>query len=335
MERLNYAKAGVDIKKVRGIHAEVNELIKMTHGKNILPIYGHYAGFVALGEKALALHTDGVGTKVLVAQWLRKYDTVGIDCVAMNANDIVCTGAEPVAVIDYIALEREDASLVRELMKGLVVGAREAGCAIVGGETAIMPDVIRGMGGRTGFDLAATVLGIVERGRIITGARMRAGDAVIGLASSGLHSNGYTLARKVLPLDAWAREMLTPTRIYVRAALDAIRRVDVHGIAHITGGAFSKLMRIGGYAGVGFELNAMPEPAEIFREIQRRARLDERAMYRTFNMGIGMCIVVPEKDAGKTAGVAKKHGIKANKIGTIARKQQVVLVKDGKRIRLD
>jgi len=218
MMPFDYAEAGVDIPKVRGLHAGIEKAIRQTHSREVLHIYGHYAGLLKIGNKKIAIHTDGVGTKVLVAQRLRKYSTIGIDCVAMNVNDIICVGARPLALVDYLALEREDDVLVSWLMKGLVKGAREAGVAIVGGETAIMGDVIKGEQGRTGFDLAATCIGAIEtkNKKPITGEEIRAGDAVIGLASSGIHSNGLTLARKVLDLDEWGEELLKPTRIYVR-----------------------------------------------------------------------------------------------------------------------
>jgi phosphoribosylformylglycinamidine cyclo-ligase len=280
------------------MHAGIWDAIRKTHMRSAyapLPIYGHYAGFVDFGQHALAMHTDGVGTKVLVAQALRRFDTVGIDCVAMNANDVVCTGAEPVALVDYIALEREDDALVAALLKGLVEGANQAGCAIVGGETAIMPDVIKGENG-TGFDLAATCLGVVEKAKIITGERMKPGDAVIALRSSGIHSNGLTLARKVLGTDkAVLKELLTPTAIYVKPVLEAARRLDVRGIAHITGGAFSKASRITERAGVGMLLQ-MPKMPAIFSKI-RDAGVSNAEMYRTFNCGIGMLVAVPQSDA--------------------------------------
>ncbi len=215
---MDYAKAGVDVNRVKGIHAIIHELTSATHGKDVLPVHGHYAGIVKIGKETIAMHTDGVGSKVLVAQFLRKYNTVGIDCIAMNVNDVICVGARPVALVDYIALEHEDEELVSKLMQGLVEGAREAEVAIVGGETAVLPDMIKpGLdfsGFHTnGFDLAATCLGVVGRWGLVTGERMKTNDAVIGVESSGLHSNGYTLARKVLDMNEWARELLTPTRI--------------------------------------------------------------------------------------------------------------------------
>ncbi|MBI4399266.1 phosphoribosylformylglycinamidine cyclo-ligase, partial [Candidatus Micrarchaeota archaeon] len=274
-----YAKAGVNVAKIKGIQGLIQQMTKKTKNKYMLPIYGHYAGLLKIKNQQLALHTDSAGTKVLVAQYLGKYDTIGIDAVAMNVNDIICIGANPIALLDYLALEKDDESLVYEIMKGLVKGAREAKCSIVGGETAIMPDVIKGLEGKTGFDLACTCLGILEKK--ITGSEIREGDLIIGLRSSGLHSNAYSLARKVLPLGSWAKELLTPTKIYVKPIMQTVKKLRISGLANITGGAFSKLTRLNQKH--GFLLHSMPEPNEIFEEIQKRAKLSDREMYRTFN----------------------------------------------------
>jgi phosphoribosylformylglycinamidine cyclo-ligase len=242
------------------------------------------------------LHTDGVGTKVLVAEACHKYDTIGIDCVAMNVNDIICVGAEPLALVNYLALEKMRPELVTEIMFGLQKGAREAGVAIVSGETAIMSDVIRG------FDLAATIVGLVKKDRIITGSQIRQGDLIFGIRSSGIHSNGLTLARKLLLTpkvnSKVARELLRPTRIYVKQVMRLLSsRAEIHGLAHVTGGGYSKLRRLGVQAKVGFVLNHMPRPQRVFGEIQTKGRLSDREMYRTFNMGIGFLIVCTKRSA--------------------------------------
>ncbi|RLG18839.1 phosphoribosylformylglycinamidine cyclo-ligase [Candidatus Micrarchaeota archaeon] len=312
-----YSKAGVNVRRVKQMHLKVERMLRSTHDSSILPIHGHYAGLLKVGKEAVAMHTDGVGTKVLIAQKLHKYDTVGIDCVAMNVNDIICLGARPIALVDYLALERADPRLVQKLMKGLVKGAREAQCPVIGGETAIMGDVIKGEVSCTGFDLAATCIGSMEGRKPITGRAMKPGNDVIGLASSGIHSNGLTLARKVLKSRRWLRELLKPTRIYVSPVMEMVEKLEVHGIAHITGGAFSKLSRIADYARVGFELDAMPKPQPVFNAIQRATKLSEREMYRTFNMGVGMCIVVPKKHSLPALRIAKRHKFKASVIGRI------------------
>jgi len=298
---LTYAKAGVDITKVAKIHKKIDSILSKTFntrsGKTGEPlnIRQHYAGLIEISrDKALAVHTDGVGTKVLIAEACQRYDTIGIDCVAMNVNDVICVGAEPIALVNYLALEYPQPQLVEQVMVGLKHGAQSAGIAIVSGETAIMPDVIRG------FDLAATVIGIVNKTEIITGEEAEKGDVILGLRSSGIHSNGLTLARKVLlksrPHPDVLRELLRPTRIYVDDILKIISsRVEIHGLAHITGGAYSKLSRIGARANVGFNLDTMPKPHRIFSVIQKKGKVSDREMYRTFNMGIGFLIVCPRR----------------------------------------
>ncbi|MEM3400302.1 MAG: phosphoribosylformylglycinamidine cyclo-ligase [Candidatus Micrarchaeia archaeon] len=328
---VRYSDVGIDIGRVGGIHKRINRMIAKTKNKYSLHVLGHYAGLLKIGNINLAIHTDGVGTKVLVAQQLDKYDTIGIDCVAMNVNDIICVGAEPIALVDYIALEREDAELVSEITKGLVKGAREAGSAIVGGETAIMGNVIRGIEGKTGFDLAATCVGIVRN--MIIGDKMRAGDLVVGVESSGIHSNGLTLARKVLPQERW-HELLKPTRIYVKPALDVCNSVEVHGLAHITGGAFSKMRRIGEKAGMRFILDGMPKQQKIFEDIAERADLGDYEMYRTFNMGVGFCIICGKKDAEEVIGILKKYRMRSWIIGHAEKGRGVCLVKEGKKYEL-
>jgi phosphoribosylformylglycinamidine cyclo-ligase len=237
-----------------------------------------------------------VGTKVLVAEALRRYDTVGIDCVAMNVNDVICLGAEPLALVNYLALEKARPEVVRKIMIGLRRGAIEAGVAIVAGETAIMSDVVKG------FDLAATVIGIVKKNRIISGERTRPGDVILGLRSSGIHSNGLTLARKLLLHARFepriARELLRPTRIYAKDILRLFRSgIELHGLAHVTGGAYTKLSRVGKRAKVGFCLDNLPQPQWIFKMIQRRGGISDREMFRTYNMGIGFIVICPRNTA--------------------------------------
>ncbi|NYZ78827.1 phosphoribosylformylglycinamidine cyclo-ligase [Candidatus Micrarchaeota archaeon] len=331
---MDYAKAGVDVNRVKGIHASIDELISTTQGKDVLPVHGHYAGIVKVGKETIAIHTDGVGSKVLVAQFLKKYDTVGIDCIAMNVNDVICVGAKPVALVDYIALEHEDEELVSKLMQGLVEGAKEAEVAIVGGETAILPDMIRpglDFSGfcTNGFDLAATCVGVVGRWGLVAGEKIKTNDAVIGVESSGLHSNGYTLARKVLDMNEWARELLTPTRIYAKPVMECLKKFKVHGLAHITGGAFSKLSRIGTLAKRGFLLDNMPKPKPIFEELKKKAGLNYREMYSTFNMGVGLCIVTSKGDARKIIDIFEGHGQKCHIVGKVIKENKVEVLKDG------
>jgi len=330
-----YARAGVDVNRVKKIHGSVADILSATFssrsGKFGTPLLeiGHYAGLIDIGGgRAMAMHTDGVGTKVKVAIEMKKFDTVGIDCVAMTVNDLICLGCEPVALLDYIALEREDETLVSELMKGLVAGANEAGAAIVGGETAIMGDMVHG------FDLVSMGVGVVDRIRLVDGSAVSAGDRVIGVASSGLHSNGYTLARSVLLKDhslhdrlpgfgkTLGEELLIPTRIYVRPVLEALKRFEVHGIAHITGGSFGKLMRLVGARTLGFELSLPPAPP-IFRLIQREGKVSEADMLLTFNMGTGLCVCAPEGQADGIAKLFRRSGFQAADIGVVGKRREV------------
>ncbi len=321
-----YAKAGVDIRKVKRIHGNIDRLISKTFLTrkakfgHVLDIRQHYAGLIDIGGgQALALHSDGVGTKVLVALMLGKYEGTGIDCVAMNVNDLICLGAEPVALVDYIALEKPNQQLVEGVMRGLCKGASEAGVAIVSGETAIMPDVI------SGYDLSATSIGIVRRNEIVEGTRTSVGDSVIGLSSTGIHSNGLTLARKVL-LKRFNRRiaemLLTPTRIYVRPIMKLLRsNVDIHGMAHITGGAYSKLKRIGGRAKVGFYLDNLFKAQEIFGLIQEMGRITDREMYRTFNMGTGFLVMIPKSDERETLRTIKGSRV----VGKVVQERKVIV----------
>ena len=315
------ARYSVDVKKVRKIQNSINAAI-FAGNKNAL--VGHYAGTIPFKGEKLAMHTDGVGTKVLVADELEKYDTVGIDAIAMNVNDIICIGARPLAGVDYLAVSKEDEYLIAEIMKGLVKGAKESDISIVGGETAIMGSMIRGK--KRPFDLAFTALGVVEK--YITGSAIKYGDVLVSLGSSGLHSNGYTLARKVLPMKKWGKKMLTPTKIYVRPVLEMIRKSNVHGLAHITGGAFSKLTRL--KKNLGFFIDNPVKPAPIFNALWDQVD-DETHMYRTFNMGTGMVVAVPAKEESKILSIAKKHKVKAQVIGSVIREKGVYLG-DGTRL---
>ncbi|MFH1221794.1 MAG: phosphoribosylformylglycinamidine cyclo-ligase, partial [Candidatus Micrarchaeota archaeon] len=260
-------KYQIDVSHVKKIQNSIWDKIKTTfaYRKGFgepLPVFGHYGGMFKCGADTLVMHTDGVGTKVLVAQDLGKYDTVGIDAIAMSVNDILCVGAEPLVGVDYLALAEEDADLVSEVTKGLVKGAEESNCAIIGGETAIMPDVIKG--GAKPFDLAFTVVGRLKKQ--ILGNEIVKGDVIVSLESSGLHSNGYTLARKVLTTKEWKEKMLIPTKIYAAPVLEMIDVCDIHGIAHITGGAFSKIPRLN--PNVGYDLE-IPKPEGVFKELSK------------------------------------------------------------------
>jgi phosphoribosylformylglycinamidine cyclo-ligase len=288
---------------------------------------GHYSGLITLGNNVLALHTDGVGTKVLVAQQMKCYDTIGIDCIAMNVNDIICTGAQPFAFVDYIGLKKVNDELVKKLMKGLITGAKAARIAIVGGETSVVPELLSGETGEI-FDLSGTALGMTKNNNIILGNKIKIGDIILGLESSGLHSNGYTLARKVLSkyslgeipefiTKTVGEELLTPTRIYVRPIMELLkdRKITIHALAHITGGSFTKLKRLNNR--VRYNLFDLSPPQGIFKQIQKDGRIDLKEMYRTFNMGIGLCIILPKANVDKTISIIEKYNMKVRQIGQV------------------
>ena len=280
--------------------------------------------------------TDGVGTKVLVAQMARKFDTVGIDMMAMNVNDIICTGAEPIALVDYLAVEKIDDGIVFEISKGIRDGANDARVAVIGGETASLKGVITGVGGM-GFDLAGTSIGVVDKDKVVLGDNIRAGDKVIGIASSGLHSNGYSLARKVVlgkyKLEdkfPWgvsvADELLRPTKIYVKPVLDVLSkyRGSVTGLCHITGGGLLNLKRLNG--NVGFRLSDVVDALPIFNEIKKVADIADEEMYKTFNMGMGFVIVCKAHACDDILGVLRKWKLSCKMVGEVTGDKGIVEV---------
>jgi phosphoribosylformylglycinamidine cyclo-ligase len=327
---ITYRDVGVDIGRMHRGHKSIGEIISVTHkmlaiGK-VTSGFGHYAGLVKLAHETIALHADGVGTKVIVAQMMNKFNTIGIDCIAMNVNDVICVGAQPVAFIDYIALRHPNEWLLEEIARGLVKGAQQSRLAIVGGETAVLRDIIAG-DSENAFDLAGMVMGIV-RGKPILGEMIKPGDIVLGVESSGLHSNGYTLARKVL-LSKYAvddsadhlvqtvgEELLMPTRIYVRPIIDILKkRIPVHGLANITGGGLTKLPRLN--SRVRYVFDNLPVPTGIFKQIQVDGNIDSKEMYRTFNMGVGFCLIAPKSRTDDVISVFEKHKMHCEAVGKI------------------
>jgi phosphoribosylformylglycinamidine cyclo-ligase len=320
-----YADAGVDMDAegdaIDAIVSEVKRTLLLRKGKTgeSLTGIGHFAGLIRISRsRAIALSADGVGSKIIIAELLEKYDTIGIDLVAMNANDIICVGAEPLTLVDYLAMEKPDPGITREIAKGLVRGAETAGASISGGELATLPEVIKGL------DLAGLMIGVVDIDKVVTGERIAPGDVVVALESSGIHSNGLTLARKVLlerydvhtNLDGMVigDELLRPTKIYVREVMEALRRAEVKGLANITGGGLGNLTRITKH---GFRIDQLPETPPIFKLIQREGQVSEFEMYRTFNMGVGFCIVVSRKDVEDVISACEKYGTKAWELGKI------------------
>jgi phosphoribosylformylglycinamidine cyclo-ligase len=279
---------------------------------------GHYANVVRLDDRTgIALSTDGVGTKLVVAEQLGRWDTVGIDCVAMNVNDVICVGAEPLAMVDYLAVDRADAEVAEAIGTGLARGAELAGIEIVGGELAQLGEIINGL------DLAGACFGVVGLDSLITGAAIMPGDPVIGLPSSGLHSNGYTLARSALtdlPMDderlgrPLGDVLLEPTEIYVKPILDLLgSEVDVRGLAHITSGGLDNLLRL--EAEVGYEIDdPLPVPP-VFALIQELGGVSAEEMHEVFNMGCGFCVVVAEADEDAALEALRAHYPDAKRIG--------------------
>ncbi len=337
--RMTYARAGVDVSQVRKSHEALARTLESTFktrkgkvGHPVFPI-GHYAGLVDLDDgRVLSLHTDSVGTKVIIARMMRKYDTIGIDCIAMCANDLICTGTEPISFLDYLAMAKHDRGIVEEIAVGLVEGAKQAGMAIIGGETAIVPDLLSN---DAGLDLVGMAAGIGREEDLILGDEIRKGDVLVGIASSGIHSNGLTLARKILLSEYKLREnvqelgrsvgqeLLEPTRIYIKPVLEATRKLEVHGLAHITGGAFAKLDRIVGEARLGAEVDRLPSTPGIFRLIQKRGRVSDHEMYRTFNMGVGFVLICPQRTEDVVIRLFRRYGHDAFHLGQVEKRRGI------------
>jgi phosphoribosylformylglycinamidine cyclo-ligase len=311
-----YAQAGVDIAEAdEGVRALVEVLRTIDPGRPSRSVLGsgHYANVLKVTPNlGIAVCADGVGSKVIVAEQTGRYDTVGIDCIAMNVNDVICVGAEPLAVLDYLAVERADPEVLRGIAHGLKAGAEEAGVEIPGGELAQLPELIRGHPSPHGFDLTGACFGTVALDAIVTGEAVAAGDALIGIPSSGLHSNGFTLARRVLleqgglGLDERPGELggasvadvlLEPTVLYVRAVLELLGSdaVPVRGLAHITGGGVLNLLRLG--SGVGYEFDAPLPVSPVFELIAALGNVSAAECQRVFNMGCGFVAIVPREAA--------------------------------------
>jgi phosphoribosylformylglycinamidine cyclo-ligase len=329
---LSYQTAGVDSKQkdqaMQRLSDWVERSFALRPAEVRLPL-GYFANVIDIGNgMGIALSTDGVGTKILVAQMLAKYDTVGIDCVAMNANDVLCVGAEPLALLDYVAVQVPHPDLLESLARGLYAGAEIARITIPGGEIAQIQEMIQGKRDGYAFDLVAACIGKVPLDKVLTGADIEEGDAVVGLASSGIHSNGLTLARRVFfERLGWnpdqhveelgrtiGEELLEPTRIYVREVremLDAGLRIKA--LAHITSTGFLNLNRAA--APAGYVLDKLPDPPPIFRLLQKHGAISDEDMYFTYNMGIGFCVILAPEDADASHAIALKHQSRSYTIG--------------------
>jgi phosphoribosylformylglycinamidine cyclo-ligase len=316
-----YARAGVDQGAAdAAVAALVRALgtIQLGRPSAQVPLPGHYASVIRIDEKTgIALSTDGVGTKLVLAEQLGRFDTVGIDCVAMNVNDVICVGAEPLAMLDYIAIERADPDICEQIGVGLARGAERAGIEIPGGELAQLGDLVRGV------DVSGACFGIVALDRIVDGSAVEPGDAVIGLPSSGLHSNGFTLARAALAGIQLGDEslgrplgeiLLEPTEIYVKPIVELLRsELGVRGLAHITSGGTGNLLRLA--AEVGYEIDdPLPVPP-IFELIRERGDVADEEMHEVFNMGCGFCVVVAASEEAAALGMLQAHHPEAKRIG--------------------
>jgi len=313
-----YAESGVDIGvEEEAIKALTRHFTVKKKGRGgPINIEGAYAGLLDMGDFALGITTDGVGSKVLVATEIGNWRTIGIDCIAMNVNDLYAMGLEPIAFVDYLAMESVEPSIADQIGQGLAEGAKIANVSIVGGETASLPEIIRG------FDLAGSCIGIAAKEKIVTGHKIEEGDVIVGIPSTGIHSNGLTLARKLLARYSLHKrygsmertlgeELLVPTRIYSEV-LDINRNCEVHGMAHITGGGLLNLKRL---TSLGFNLSDALEPQEIFNMIQAEG-VDVEEMYKTFNMGMGFAIIAPESEATRIKSLSDG----ARQVGTIVKR---------------
>ncbi len=332
---LSYGSAGVNIDEGARLVELIKPAVRAASRKEVIGGVGGFgalfsARFRRMADPVLVSSTDGVGTKLMVAFMTGRHDTVGVDLVAMSVNDILVNGAEPLFFLDYFATGRLDAEMAAEVVKGVARGCKAAGCALVGGETAEMPGLYK----KGEYDLAGFAVGVVDRKKIIDGKRVRPGDVVIGLASSGLHSNGYSLARKVLferlrlkPGDKPAgfkkdigSTLLAPTRIYVKPVLGLIRKLPVLGMSHITGGGFTENIPRSLPTGTKavIEKGSWPVP-KIFGLIERGGDVAPAEMIRTFNCGIGFILIVREQDATRALKTLKALGERPYRIGTIAK----------------
>ena len=328
---IDYKKSGVNIDRANDFVKDIGRMARPTRRKEVICDIGGFSALTGIPKKyrepVLVSSTDGVGTKLKVADAMNKHDTIGIDLVAMSVNDVVVTGAEPLIFLDYFATGRLNSKKAADIIKGIVKGCRQAGCALVGGETAEMPGVYNG----EEYDLAGFCVGIVEKAKIVDGKSVNAGDIVIGIGSSGPHSNGFSLIRKLFSRaelkGKFGKILLTPTIIYVKAILELIEKVKVKSIAHITGGGFyDNIPRVvPGDKSVLIYKELWEVPA-IFSVIQKRAGISNKEMYRTFNMGIGMVIVVSRADVKKAHETIKKFRLKSWTIGEIIKGNGEVII---------
>lgn len=339
-----YAKAGVDITAGYKSVELIKKHIAKTNIKGVISSIGGFGGLFELDLKGikkpvLVSGTDGVGTKLKIAFLMNKHDTIGIDCVAMCVNDIICVGAKPLIFLDYIACEKNYPEKISEIVKGIAKGCVQSNCALIGGETAEMPDFYA----KDEYDLAGYSTGIVDKSKIINNSLIKKGDIIIALSSSGIHSNGFSLVRKILNIDnsninnvvkelgkkSIGEILLTPTKIYVKPILKLLKKIKVKGISHITGGGFYENIPRCIPNGLCAEIEKNKiKILPIFKYIQKIGNIEERDMFNTFNMGVGMCIIVSKKDAEKTIEILNSCKEDAYIIGKIIENKEKIIFKE-------
>ncbi len=339
---VSYEKAGVNLEAGYEVVRRIKSHVASTSRKGVMGNIGSFGGMFDLSaldikEPVLVSGTDGVGTKLKLAFAMDKHDTIGIDAVAMCVNDVLAQGAEPLFFLDYVAVGKNEPAKIEAIVAGVAEGCRQAGCALVGGETAEMP----GMYTDGEYDIAGYTTGVVEKSQLIDGSKVKVGDVLVGIASTGVHSNGFSLVRKVfadneLDLNATYPELegallgetaLTPTRIYVKQVLDVIRHCHVHGVAHITGGGFDENIPRILHEGMGVEVKEGTwEILPIFRLLERYGKIAHREMFNIFNMGIGMVLAMDESEAQQAIDILAGYGDKASVIGRIVEGEGVTLL---------
>ena len=335
----SYEKAGVNLEAGYEVVSRIKKHVASTKRKGSMGGIGSFGGMfdlasLGLKEPVLVSGTDGVGTKLKLAFAMDKHDTVGIDAVAMCVNDVLAQGAEPLFFLDYVAVGHNVPAKIEAIVSGVAEGCRQAGCALVGGETAEMP----GMYENGEYDIAGFTTGVVEKSLLIDGSKVKVGDVLVGIASSGVHSNGFSLVRKIIAdagknlsdrIDEFGGKtlgevLLTPTKIYVKQVLDVIRNCDVHGISHITGGGFDENIPRVLHEGQGLEIEEGSwDILPVFNMLEKWGGVPHREMFNIFNMGIGMVIVLDGAEASKAIDILKAHGEKAGIIGKVTDKEGV------------
>lgn len=338
----SYENAGVNLEAGYEVVRRIKQHVASTARPGSMGGIGSFGGMFDLSslgvkEPVLVSGTDGVGTKLKIAFAMDKHDTVGIDAVAMCVNDVLAQGAEPLIFLDYVAVGHNEPAKIEAIVAGVAEGCRQAGCALVGGETAEMPGMYEG----GEYDIAGFTTGVVEKSRLIDGSKVSVGDVLVGIASTGVHSNGFSLVRKIVADSGLSltdsipefggrtlgEVLLTPTKIYVKQVLDVIRNCDVHGICHITGGGFDENIPRVLHEGQGLEIKEGSwEILPVFRMLEKWGGVPHREMFNIFNMGIGMVVVLDASEAQKAISILESHGEKASVIGTVTDRPGVSII---------